>query len=781
MKKILSVMISIALVLSSMAGIVGDNVKAKSFNHVFVTIASDTGIEVQGNSTKLNGLDAICDLVGAENVIASPSPYGGSYLAGINGLNENKYNMYDGWNYVIYRDGSYITPYDSIDTLTLQNNDEFIVYYGAWGVTYFPNDVEFSTYTPNQPLTITINNIDWEGKTAAIVGAKVFVDGVEVAVNENKVVLPSGLSEGSHEINIKGYVDASVPSVAEVTLNVYIKYPIIPVKVLGLDGVISEGNVQSTDGNINVLGLTKSLLDSKSISYDITTSSFGDYLNSIDGLAAYSLGSANYDGWMYYIKNSSNVIAPMVGMSSYVPEDGDSVVIYYGDMLTKYLYSTKFTPNIVEPNEAFTMQLIDQKGLPIASANLTVNSKIYKTDNFGKINIEGLAAGSYDFSLKASDKEGIPYIIADDSSFTIDGYNSPAFNLNHEGEEVVDNSLVDINIEDIIKSTSAYVKLNIKDSFSALSLYKLGLTPDDSFIEEYANDIKDNGVEDYSNTDLEKLIIGLVACGYSPYNLEENDLVSELFNRNIDDFLINDLAFALITSDFINIDDNYKIKKQDIMDRILSLGFSYNYGMDYGFALAYDESAPLADGDITGLVISALAPYYKSDSNVKEAIDKALKTLKGLENNSGYIPGKYGISSETNSFVILGLTAMGVDPQGEDFSKIKGNLAQGLLSLYNNDGTFKHAMDGDSNNIATEQALRALIAISNYKSEGYNYYGNTIDAKTLKIYNEDILSNSEITQETLPKTGGMDIDLIIILGILLIFTGLAINKKRLNA
>ena len=97
----------------------------------------------------------------------------------------------------------------------------------------------------------------------------------------------------------------------------------------------------------------------------------------------------------------------------------------------------------------------------------------------------------------------------------------------------------------------------------ALVLQKLGIKADETFIKENIEIIAEDGLENYSNTDLEKLILNLTALGYSPYNFNGKNLIEELFNRSEETFLINDAAFALIVYNYANVKEEYPLSKEN--------------------------------------------------------------------------------------------------------------------------------------------------------------------------------------------------------------------------
>ncbi|MDV2888071.1 hypothetical protein RYX45_23190, partial [Alkalihalophilus pseudofirmus] len=74
-------------------------------------------------------------------------------------------------------------------------------------------------------------------------------------------------------------------------------------------------------------------------------------------------------------------------------------------------------------------------------------------------------------------------------------------------------------------------------------------------------------------------------------------------------------------------------------------------------------------------------------------------------------PWNGGVSSETTSQVIIGLTSIGIDPTSADFTKDGKNLMSNLFSFQHSDGGYKHILSQNSSDeMATEQALQALVA-----------------------------------------------------------------------
>lgn len=569
--------------------------------------------------------------------------------------------------------------------------------------------------------------------------------------------------------------------------------PTAHIRIEGLTGTIVSGDVKGS----NAFEMVKTLLQNNNIKME-TDPKYPAYITTIGDLKA-----TGTNGWSFYAKNNSKIISPQTGMGDYIPSNDEYIVVYYAAMNTPYVNKIKFSPEIVKENEktaiVFSYDHLDwstnkQVVSPIANAVVVIDELLpMSTNKNGEITLPyGLSKGQHTYKISGYRTNDIPTVVMDKGTFTIDGVNSPSMNYSdvaYSNKKVeVDNTNVVKNIDSDILATSNYIK-NSSDAWSAISLSKLGIKPSEQFIQDSMKDIKENGIKDLYNTDIEKLIMGLAACGYSPYNFAGHDLVAELFNKDINDFYTNDLIFGLITLNYLNTDGkSYKVNREILIKQILNRKLSYMIGNTSVVGWTYYGTT--IDPDLTGITLSALAPYYSSNGEVKATVDNVVKTLSDLQNSSGYIPSQYGNASESISFVIVGLTSLGINPEGNMFKKEKGDLVSALLSFKGINGQFKHELKGTNNKIATEEAFRALISLEEFKKQGkFNLYSTNMDASKLKIYGVEEASagiaatNGEKSGEgkELPQTGAfVDLNVVILFGIILIVfgTGIALLKNK---
>jgi len=144
---------------------------------------------------------------------------------------------------------------------------------------------------------------------------------------------------------------------------------------------------------------------------------------------------------------------------------------------------------------------------------------------------------------------------------------------------------------------------------------------------------------------------------------------------------------------------------------------------DGGWVLS--STATSADGDMTGMALQALAPYYKTNDKVKAAVDKALDCLSKMQNAAGGFGSLQGGSatSESCAQVVVALTALGIDPATDErFVKNGISVLDALCSYYVEGGGFEHVEGGGLDGMATEQGCYALAAYFRFKDNKTSLY-----------------------------------------------------------
>ncbi len=193
--------------------------------------------------------------------------------------------------------------------------------------------------------------------------------------------------------------------------------------------------------------------------------------------------------------------------------------------------------------------------------------------------------------------------------------------------------------------------------------------------------------------------------GGDPADLEGIDLVKGgVYGRDENNSVgkqgLNGWIFALLTLDTMGYKtpEGAEFDRERILDEIVS-----SQNTDGGFSLSKGES----DIDITAMALQAIAPYYNdfSRDDVRKSVDKAVEYLSGKQDSSG----TFG-SAEADSQVVIALCSLGIDPEADSRFVKNADLLTALLSYQNGDGGFSHEKGGDSDELATGQALCALAA-----------------------------------------------------------------------
>lgn len=254
-------------------------------------------------------------------------------------------------------------------------------------------------------------------------------------------------------------------------------------------------------------------------------------------------------------------------------------------------------------------------------------------------------------------------------------------------------------------------------------------------------------------TEWHRISLAVLACGGDPTHFGKDEsgndinlIADGVYDRgktvDIGAQGLNGWLWGLITLDSMkyNIPAGSSYTRTEMIKRILSFQLP-----DDGFSLRFAQGST-ADPDITAMAIQALAPYYRNSTfNVKDPVDKALGCLSELQLDTGDFRSWGTRNSESVSQIIVSLCSIGVDPQNDTrFIKNGINLLDALFYYQQEDGGFAHsyesdpgnpsAIPGESNSIATDQALLALVAVWR-QAQGmsilYDFRPGSVSAKIL--------------------------------------------------
>ena len=104
--------------------------------------------------------------------------------------------------------------------------------------------------------------------------------------------------------------------------------------------------------------------------------------------------------------------------------------------------------------------------------------------------------------------------------------------------------------------------------------------------------------------------------------------------------------------------------------------------------------------DYTGMAVTALAPYYNTNDDVKTAVNTALDLMsESLESVN---------SPESFSQILTALCALGINPETDARFVKDGKTIIDRIFDYECENGFKHLIDGGYNQMATEQCFYSL-------------------------------------------------------------------------
>lgn len=214
--------------------------------------------------------------------------------------------------------------------------------------------------------------------------------------------------------------------------------------------------------------------------------------------------------------------------------------------------------------------------------------------------------------------------------------------------------------------------------------------------------VKETGgvLSDRYYTEYARVVLAVTAIGKDATDVADYDLVAPL--TDVDKVAsqgINGVIYALIALDSGSYAADVRAQ---YVDAILEAQLA-----DGGFT--YSSEYP-TDPDLTAMALQALAPYCTED-DVAKAVDRALTCLSAMQQSDGGFVSWGASSAESSAQAIIALCTLGIDLEDSRFVKDGNSLLDHLLTFQLADGGFCHTADGAYNAMATEQAMRALVAV----------------------------------------------------------------------
>ena len=247
----------------------------------------------------------------------------------------------------------------------------------------------------------------------------------------------------------------------------------------------------------------------------------------------------------------------------------------------------------------------------------------------------------------------------------------------------------------------------------------LGLARAEKISPEFADEYRKNAVEYIKNigsnklhrsksTDNSRLIAALSSIGTDATDFEGYDLVEPL---NDFDYVkkqgVNGPIWALIAVDSLNYEIPEDSETANPASREKLVEYILENQTEQG---GWSLSNSVPDADLTGMAITALAPYYGTNAGVKPAVDNALEVMSSLQNQTGGFDAFGAQTPEGSAQMVVALCSLGINPNKDArFIKNGSSLIDNMLS-FSVDGGFRHEANGEYNQMSTEQCFYALAA-----------------------------------------------------------------------
>ncbi|MBQ8662642.1 MAG: DUF4430 domain-containing protein [Eubacterium sp.] len=508
---------------------------------------------------------------------------------------------------------------------------------------------------------------------------------------------------------------------------------------------LEKGNLETwvpqTAYTVESPAVVLDILEKVADEYGYTFINSGNYISDINGLGEFDNGA--FSGWMYTL----NGVHSDFGVAEQTLEDGDIIVFHYTDDFTIEDYSTA---------EEVTIEFVQDLINAIGTVTIDSSADIHA------------ARAAYDRLSTEQKKQVTNYAV-----LTV---------AEEEYAAIVDGLLENVaDIPAVYDTTGDYLEklaekyvptvANTGGEWQVLGLERSGRDVSDTYYDNVVAYVKENinakgQLHRAKSTDNSRVILGLTAAGYDPTNVAGYNLLEGLTDMDYVKYQgINGPIWALIALDSHNYEIPQaaagadQVTREKLVDYLLEAQLA-----DNGWTLKGTE----ADADITAMAIQALAPYYKTNKEVRNAVDAALVKLSNMQNTDGFYTDNNGlVNAESTAQVVVALTALGIDPATDArFVKDGTSVLDALSAFYVAGGGFSHTLGGKLDGMSTEQGYYALVSYARMLAGQTSLYdmsdvtlastdgeAGTITPGTTPEGSDDTSDTNKKPGATSPKTG----------------------------
>ncbi|MDC7971369.1 MULTISPECIES: DUF4430 domain-containing protein [Bacillus] len=454
------------------------------------------------------------------------------------------------------------------------------------------------------------------------------------------------------------------------------------------------------------------------------TMSFGTYVKGIDGLMA---GATS--GWTYDVNDTS----AQVGADSYKLESGDVVVF-------------RFVSDWSNMSQETLQQTLDKFGTcktveePKTDDPKQEKPEEPKTDDPKQEKPEEPKTDDPKQEKPEEPKTDDPKQEKPEEPKTDDPKQEKPEQPKQENIQVPAAQVNDA----IDKTSEKMLQDGIESDWVALGLSRSGKNVP---IEAKLNYVKsvnekvEKRINRFSATDLARTIIMMNAMQADPTKVGEHNLVQKLYESDKVNS-VTGYTFALLAFDTkkYEVPVNSKWNRVALVDALLNAQHT-DGGWTYDSASSKDSASSV---DVTGMVLSALAPY-QDRPDVKPAVEKAVAYLYKEQLQNGGFSADGQENSNSVAQAIIGLSLV----KDVDQNRLH-KAVQNLLSYQLPNGEFKWLpSDQNGSGMATEQAFLALLQFKDLGKSIYDWSNVSVPEIDMKpnVDSENVVVEKEVTEQ----------------------------------
>ncbi len=546
------------------------------------------------------------------------------------------------------------------------------------------------------------------------------------------------------------------------------------------DGAVWDGTLLdewiSIDDSSTMMSVLVSALEGKGYTQ---TGAESNYVTEINGLKA---GGAGYmSGWMGTINDwFADEGYGAFSVANGTLESGDELCFVYSnawgadvgslwDSNDTSLAALTFdngtlTPEFSSSTNEYTLTLDGETGVVVTPTAVNKNYQVRTYKN------------EYTPTVKGSEYKRSSAIDVKDGDTIYVAVGDPAWHSMNksEGANVYTiNVKVNDKVAEKLDSTADYLlSLGVPtagNEWRVLGLARAGkITSElsDGYYSSFVSYVKENGsakLDARKSTENSRVIIALSAIGKDVTDVAGYNLIEPLADFDFVTYQgLNGAVYALIALDTYNYeipsagDGATQTTRENLINYILENQLENGGWTFFGST---------ADPDMTGMAIQALAPYYRKNTDVKTAVDKALDVLSASQQDNGGVASWGTVSVESCAQVLTALSSLGIDADTDKRFIKNGNTLIDAIMEFSVENGFAHVKGSGYNQMATEQAYYALVSynrvkngktslydMSDVKSLMYDVNGdgvlNIVDCTLIQKY---AVSLAELTDEQVKK------------------------------